>query len=349
MDTMVENISREDIIFDIISKNEKQIEIENNVKQELVNLFDGKLTLDEINKRLLKNSFKGIYIIDDDIFNKLIEKDSILAFYSNLHKAIFISKNNYEKYEYTLSHEMIHALIDHEIKIVNRDCNCKDEFNNIGLGIEEGIASCVSLAIENGKKTFDDSNYLSYPNQVKLIQQLNVLYSYSNCKKYSSIILHAIKEPKTFLSLIKDIYLSILDKRFCIDKNLINVAYKTAYDFVSICNDLEEYSMNIIEDNKNSILLVFAISYININYLYLIDKTIFDNELNENIKKIFLLDKGVCLKNFKNEELLLKSIFGDSILYNSILKEVEDCSGFVPNYIEQEEIPFITVKKKTCK
>ena len=202
----------EEIVKDGTKRNR---EIEEKTKKELARIFGEELSVNRINYILKKNGFKGIYVLDDELFESLFPEEIAKYLYEG-EKAIFIPKK-YSKRIEVLTHELTHALINHGIKTL-----CKnEEFDLLYEGIEEGIATCVSkLAL--GKNLNSKATY--YPLE-KLMEQINELYRCNKKRKYRNFILHAILEPEDVIPHMKEIYSGIISKKIIEDREVENVEY----------------------------------------------------------------------------------------------------------------------------
>ena len=107
----------EEIVKDGTKRNR---EIEEKTKKELARIFGEELSVNRINYILKKNGFKGIYVLDNELFESLFPEEIAKYLYEG-EKAIFIPKK-YSKRIEVLTHELTHALINHGIKTL-----CKNE------------------------------------------------------------------------------------------------------------------------------------------------------------------------------------------------------------------------------
>ena len=272
----------------------------------LEDILNGEVTHKQMEIILQKNRFEGLFIVDSAIFEDNFG-EKIEGVY--LDKYVFISEKYRDKYD-VVCHEMVHALIGNKIKPLGG----LEETTSIAKGLEEGIASVVSRGI--------DKKDTSHQYDRILVKQLNKLYKYCDNKKYSNLVVHAILEPKTIVPLVRDIYLDILKKIMGNTKETHDLAYKSAYNFLVISDELKE--------NKDHNMLILM-SKINFLYYALSDRNVLYGEKLEKNKTMFLIDK------YESYITYLKLSNFTSIDYASevIFKSINETCNYISNYIYQ--------------
>lgn len=333
-----------------INNNIRDDEIEDDVIEKFALFFNNEIPFDEIKYRLYKSNFKGIYLASDEEYENLIKNKEKKALYRIDEKAIISSLSNVEKNDDILIHEMVHALIDNKLAKNIHDI-CNDLSGEKGHGFEEGVASTISSSCHNNDKDFISYSD-SYVCQVGIVEQINFLYNFYSKKKYSSFLLHVIKEPVQTLNLLFDIYNDIIEQKFALKlnnneinrKDTLNIAYKTANDIIVACDSMLEPDISDY-DIKN---LFFLASRLNYDYLLLVkDEILFNNEY---VKELELFPKAIKEETkMSGEEKLLSILFNDkTLLHSNLLIELYKIAGnSIPNYYENN-IDSIAKQKKYC-
>ena len=231
------------------------------------------ITDKDISKTLELNGFKGVYIVPHKLFILVVEDLNSEAFFSIVNKVVIVDEDAYLKDPSIVKHELCHAYLNHKIY---RKINLDIVSNIYGRGIEEGICS-VFQTIDN-LDNIGKVRPRAYIFQSRLFQQLNVLYNYTTVKEHPNLLIHALKEPRYFLSLIRDIYYDIL-------KNNIS----------SFDKYVDEISAHLYVDFDNLDKILYEYTHI-MNSLYL---TIADSDIYNGSKTndLFSVPKGYILKS----------------------------------------------------
>lgn len=303
----------EEIVKDGSKKRKK---IENNCKKKIASLFGEYFNISIINSILKKNGFKGIYVLEDSLYECLF-LGGCAQYMCAGEKAIFISETDSKRQE-VLCHELILALIDNRIKPLYGE----PKLDPIYDSIEEGIASYIAN-LSTGKELKPTSSY--YP-LAKLIEQLNQLYRCNKERKYPNFLLHAILEPEDVIFQIKEIYSSIISKKMEENKETESTAYKTAYNlFVTASHCLEN-------ESRDSYYLM---SYMNFLYYAFNNEILMLNECPDKIQETFELNQ--LKKHEVESEIIKKLVYGDKY-YLNIFESINGLNEAIPNCIEKQQI-----------
>lgn len=279
------------LVEQVVKKQKRNYNVEKESLLNLAKFLNPYISLEDIKKRLKKNGFKGVYIVDE--FDSVETQPNVLGIYSDNDKAIVLKREEYNKDKTIGTHEMGHAFLNgRNIKNIIFD----NRLIGYGYGLEEG--AMAFLQYSSSIKDINEVNSKVYAFQCNLFKQLSVLYSYSKSKKYENLLIHLFMEPETFIPLISNIYEDIYTEKFKNSENSLSI--KSAFNLIAGTDALLEY---------NDTDLYLLLSYINTIYLYMANK----NAVNENsYKKIFINFDDIKMRE---EEIILLKIFNSDINY----------------------------------
>lgn len=276
-------------IKELIENIDRNYKVEKNVINEIGNVLSPFINEKDIKKVLEDNGFNGIYIIPEHLYNKVTDNMNADGFYSVIFKTIIIKEKQYFKNKEIVKHELCHAYLDNKIV---RKLYLEGTVNFYGSGIEEGIASVFQSV--NSYKNIGSVKPQAYNLQASLFQQLNHLYNYTSFNEYPNLLIHLLKEPEYFLTLIKDIYYEILQKNIGeFDKNLPG---RSALRLIT--------GADLYIEKKPDRLLYDFIHSMNSLYLTIADEDFLRGESANNLFKIS--PRFIC----SAEKLLIYKIFG---------------------------------------
>jgi len=270
-------------VIEVMEKVNRNYRIEKDTITEMANILNPFITEEDIIKTLETNGFKGVYIIPKELFALVIDDLNTGAFFSIVDKVVFAEEDAYLKDPTIIKHELCHAYLNHRIY---RKLNIDGTRIIYGQGIEEGICSVFQTI--NNLKDINNVRPTVYYFQSRLFQQLNTLYNYTNVNEYPNLLIHALKDPKNFLTLIRNIYFDILKENissfdsFAAERSAHHLL-TTADMFVNLPNlDSTLYDLTHI---MNSLYLTIADADIyngkkKTDLFYIPDSYIFKPEIN---------------------------------------------------------------------
>lgn len=279
------------LVEQVVKKQKRNYNVEKELLLNLAKFLNPYISLEDIKKRLKKNGFKGVYIVDE--FDSVETQPNVLGIYSDNDKAIVLKREEYNKDKTIGTHEMGHAFLNgRNIKNIIFD----NRLIGYGYGLEEG--AMAFLQYSSSIKDINEVNSKVYAFQCNLFKQLSVLYSYSKSKKYENLLIHLFMEPETFIPLISNIYEDIYTEKFKNSENSLSI--KSAFNLISGTDALLEY---------NDTDLYLLLSYINTIYLYMANK---NADKENSYKKIFINFDDIKMRE---EEIILLKIFNSDINY----------------------------------
>lgn len=291
-----------ELLLELIYKHRPNDEVLNKSIDELVKKSNKELTKEEIETRLKNNGFNGMYLISSKLYDRYAPKGSA-GFYDKNKKVVCIDINKYYKNTNTAIHELVHSIIDGKFqKDIEVDENLSRNYLTYGYGIEEGIAT-ICEGVQNLQE-IDDYQVNHYSKQTNMSKQINKLYEFYSEKKYSNILIHALKEPEDIIPLIPRMYEEILNKNIEKVSANIDLSRRNAFDVVK--------GTDVITEEKEDCELYYSSELTNAIYLTIADKNLRDGNKNtiSNYQKLFTYDfLPKIIKS--NEYKLLMTIFGE--------------------------------------
>ncbi len=210
------------------------------------------ISYEEIENQLKKSGFRGIYVINENLFKKIYIEgnktdDEVVGFYNNETKAIII-KNNRCSLD-VIEHELAHALIDGKLNKKIKEYDNEEVY--YGKGLEEGIVTIISHM--NKEEDLYKIKTNSYPVQTQIVKQINALYETCSDRKYNSIFEKAVAEPENIIPTIPKIYKQVLKNAFKEIKNesfIDELAYRISIDEISFLDCFTDDS-NVTKNIKH--------------------------------------------------------------------------------------------------
>lgn len=296
----------------------RNIDIEEYAIDMIVKKTGGYISHDEIKETLRNNGFDGVYVVTPQEFHEVEDDPYAVGLYSHDCRVVLLDGEAYAKQPDIAIHEVIHAYLG------RRGCSLVEVDNskvNYGYGLEEGFAALMQKC--DDINDIDNCNVNSYPYQAIIFKQLNVLYQYSDCKKYPSLLHLMLKEPESFLHTLSQIYASIL-RKFVVNYDFISMtSMKTAFAAVSSSDAM------VSSDGCQSVEMTKIISSFNTIYLALASKNFRDGvEQHKLFPDLHMIAKTA-------EERLLGTIFNDESNY--ILKQLSNLNLVMILHTEEME------------
>lgn len=294
-------------LYEVLKKEDRKYSLEKEILNDFYQILKTDFTLKEIEDTLEQNKFDGVYVLDEDRFSLVKDDIHTLGFYSKRDRVIVLRDKLY-KPEIGV-HEFGHAFLNFksskELKIDKNICI-------YGQGLEEG--AMTTLMCSSNIRNIDNTIPNLYSLQVKLFKELMVLYGYSNINEYPNLLIHMLKRPEEFLTLIKNIYYNILKENYSETDELI--AMRSALQMIQ-CTD-------IVTNKKLKGLNDFSKILLSINCAYLI---VADENIRSGRKQniLFPIPNNLISGPETDEERLLYFIFNNE--YYKIHRTV--------NYIDQ--------------
>lgn len=297
-----------------------------------VKKFKGELSKKEIVDRLKSNGFNGLYILNDDDFNKLLSlrggnPDNTCGSFFLQENIIVLNKKNASANEIIAAHELTHALINGELGFsIKDDSSSFPSSFHYGIGIEEGFCAFVEQINDGYKGNDERIAHSGYYLNIMLINQLNLLYSKYSKKKYNHIVLEAIKDPKNFMNLIYSLYDEYMSKvveyakgQGMDEREVRNMVLRCSYGAVCSMDYFTEKKCFDNDCNQAIVERLFGISsFINTIMIAIKDDNVKYGKINpkylkhlpNSFFKNLTLDKG---------GLLLNNILGNNAYYYDFL------------------------------
>lgn len=298
-------------IGDLIKQNFRNYEEEKKVLENFKFLFKGIISSKHIDNTLKDNGFNGMYIVNNDIFSQLTSNKNTMGFYNLEHQIIILNEVFYKRYEFIGLHELGHAYLNGRIL---KELNIDNEKISYGYGIEEGAVSLLMSL--NNIKDLDKCNSMFYKCQSKFFQQINVLYKHSDVRSYENLLIHLFKEPTTFISLIEDIYVSLIKHKF--DSYY---GTRSAYYLIEIADLLTNLGQ---ESNLYNFIS-------NINSLYL---AVSDDDIKIGKKENSLFSISNCFRMTMEEKLFYALFHTDRSYYERQIFYLEQLLFEIQEYLE---------------
>lgn len=214
---------------DILKKYSRDLEVEQYAKDELLKKTAGFINAQDINRVMRLNKYNGLYLFEPEDFRSTEDKDYVSGFYNHNSRVIILNKEDFNKWNDIAVHEFVHAYLNRRNQKRVNICGVQADY---GMGLEEGAASIIQKV--DSIKDIDNCDVDSYIGQSFIFKQLNILYQYSNYKKYPNLMHHLLQEPKNFLRAIAGIYESIFIKVFGNNSETLDLSFRCAYLNVSI-------------------------------------------------------------------------------------------------------------------
>lgn len=273
-------------MLELIEMLPRNYEVEKETIAKMSYILKPFVTQKNIKDTLEENGFKGLFIITDDLYNSLFEgksEENANGFYSIFDKIIVIRENEFLENPNIALHEMCHAYLD------DRNVKKIDDIGSfsIGFGIEEGIATVIQN-LDNYKNVSKVKPYY-YHCQTHLFQQLNELYSYAKIKEYPNLLIHALKKPEIFVSLVRDIYYEILEKN--VGSVDMIVSNRSAHRLLTI-TDLFVVNSTSITDVEQQLYSMSA--DMNSIYLTIADRDIYSGKKDNQLFRV----PDICKCNY---------------------------------------------------
>lgn len=310
-------VEENEMIKKILRENQRSIEVERYALEEFLRKTSNCLEPLEVEETLRKNHYNGIYLISESDLRIVEPKDSVQGLYNNKYRIILLDKEYFYFQRDIAVHEITHAYLN------GRNKKKIDIANNpvlYGVGLEEGFASLVqsTATIDN----IDNCQVNAYPYQSKLFKQLNVLYDYSDYKKYPNLMHHMLKEPNDFLSALSGIYESILSK-ILVDSRDISLLSLRSASVVVNATDI------MLEEHCSDKILYQIVNCLNTVYLALADRNMRDGHLQHDLFPAL----SQIVKS--SECRLLSALFGDESDYFKV--QIQNLTGLIMAYLDEIE------------
>lgn len=175
------------------------------------------------------NKYNGLYLFEPEKFYATEDKDYVSGFYNHNSRVIILNKEDFNKWNDIAVHEFVHAYLNRRNQKRVKMYGIEADY---GMGLEEGAASIIQKV--DSIKDIDNCEVVSYVAQSFILKQLNILYEYSDYRKYPNLIHHLLQEPKDFLHTIAGTYESIFIKAFGNNSETLDLSFRCAYLNVSI-------------------------------------------------------------------------------------------------------------------
>lgn len=284
------------------------------------NVLKSYISHGEITKTLEDNEFNGVYILNDSEYKEVGRNNSV-GFYSIDSRIIVLNAEHYYNNKKIGIHEIGHAFLNGR----NRSVINIDNHDIIyGVGLEEGAMSL--LMCTNDIKNIFKGDTNVYVQESKIFHQLNTLYGYSNVKEYPNLLIHMLKEPESFITLIRNIYVDIYKSKYeNVSSYLLD---RSAYDVLVGTDIITE------EDRKNCNSIIVAVNFINRLYLSLADENVRDGYLEN---PYFIKTNSF---NKTPEEIFL------SILFDSVFSYAERMERKLEALLDFVHMQFETIGDK---
>lgn len=312
---------------EVIKDKKRNTNIEKYAINELIKRTDGFIDPSLIKERITKSLYNGVYLVSSEEIIKLNDSKHTKGMYVDDLGLILIDEQWFNRVNDVAVHEIVHAYLNSESKI---EILINDKKIGYGMGLEEGAASLVQKV--GSISNIDDCQVDSYRYQSHLFKQLNVLYQYSNSKKYKNLLQQLLAEPNQFLSCVFNIYNDILSNTSIERKEAIELSYKCACAIVSATDTMLE------KTDMDYNLIFNIITNINAIYLSLADKSIRDEASNHP------LFPSIKDSYISKEERLLSRLFGLEILDGYFNRQKHLLDTLLTMYIyEMDQLEIDTV------
>lgn len=253
-------LDNDEVIKQILHKYKRDVNVERYALEQFSKRTKNCISYEEINNTLKDNKYNGIYLVSSFDFKLIEPQYTILGLYNYDYRTIFLNVGEYNKHQDISVHELTHAYLNgHSREVLPNE---KIEYSS-GAGLEEGIASIIQVVSDIDD--IDNCDVCAYEFNSHLFKQLNVLYNYSNYKKYPNLLHHVLKEPNDFLLTVTLIYESILSKHI-VDNNCVrDISVKSSTVLIKVCDIL-------IEENAKTAMFYQLMNSLNTIYLALADR-----------------------------------------------------------------------------
>lgn len=227
---------------EFLKKEERSYKVEKEILTNFSKILKSDISLNNIQDTLDKNGFNGVYILKPDKFSFIPHLGDSIGLYDKIAKVIILNENEYLIDKKVGVHEMGHAYLDGrcESQIIYGTKEL-----SYGKGLEEGAVTLLSCTSDI--RRINNIDPFVYAYQSRLFQQLDVLYKYSELRKYDNLLIHLFKEPETFIPLIKNIYENLC-KINCAEYEYLTIlrsafAMIEGADLLIDCDDKNIYSL----------------------------------------------------------------------------------------------------------